>query len=109
MGGCQNYGPFLGVHLEGDIDIDVHIDTDSRYGWLSKLWSLSTIWHYVGDPKGDHNFDDHHPMSTVAGVYFWECAPARTRGSPNMCNTILLSYISGLKSGLYANQNQEPK
>ena len=34
MDSCQNYGPFLGVHIEGDIDID--IDTDSEYGWLSK-------------------------------------------------------------------------
>ena len=29
MGGCQRYGPFLGVHIEGEIDIDVDIDTDS--------------------------------------------------------------------------------
>ena len=38
----SNYGPFLGVHIQGgiDIDIDVDIDTDSLYGWLSKLWSL---------------------------------------------------------------------
>ena len=40
MGGCQNYGPSLGVHIEGVIDIDVDIDTDSYYGGLSKLWSL---------------------------------------------------------------------
>ena len=25
MGGCQNYGPFLGVLIEEDIDIDVDI------------------------------------------------------------------------------------
>ena len=35
MCGGQNYGPFLGVHIQGDIDIDV--DTDSYYGWLSKV------------------------------------------------------------------------
>ena len=29
LGGCQNYGPFLGVHSKGDIDIDVYVDTDS--------------------------------------------------------------------------------
>ena len=29
VGGCQNYGPFLGVHIKEDIDIDVDIDTDS--------------------------------------------------------------------------------
>ena len=29
MGGCPNYGPCLGVHIEEDIDIDVDIDTDS--------------------------------------------------------------------------------
>ena len=29
LGGCQNYGPFLGVHIKGDIDINVGIDTDS--------------------------------------------------------------------------------
>ena len=23
MAGCQNYGPFVGVHIQGDIDIDV--------------------------------------------------------------------------------------
>ena len=38
MGGSQNYGPFLGIHIEGDIDIDVDVDTDS-IGWFSKLWS----------------------------------------------------------------------
>ena len=40
IGGCQNYGPFLGVHNKVDVDIDVDIDTDSSYGFLSKLWSL---------------------------------------------------------------------
>ena len=29
MGGCQNYGPFLGVHIKGDIEKDVDIDTES--------------------------------------------------------------------------------
>ena len=29
VGGYQNYGPFLGVHMKRDIDIDVGIDTDS--------------------------------------------------------------------------------
>ena len=29
VGGCQNYGPFLGVLIKGDIDIDVDIDTDT--------------------------------------------------------------------------------
>ena len=29
MGGCQNCGPFLGVHIKGDMDIDVDIDADS--------------------------------------------------------------------------------
>ena len=38
MGGCQNDGPFLGVLVKEDIDVD--IDTDSEYGWWSKLWSL---------------------------------------------------------------------
>ena len=35
----QNYGTLLGVHLKGEIDIDVDRDADSQYGWLSKLWS----------------------------------------------------------------------
>ena len=29
MGGCQNSGPCLGVHINGDIEINVDIDTDS--------------------------------------------------------------------------------
>ena len=29
LGGCQNYGPFLGVHIKSDIDIDVDMDTNS--------------------------------------------------------------------------------
>ena len=37
MGGCQNHGPSLGVHMKEDTDIDVDIDTDSYYGWLSKF------------------------------------------------------------------------
>ena len=32
MNGCQNHGPFLGPII---------------------------IWHHLGDPKGDHNFDNH--------------------------------------------------
>ena len=43
--------PFLGVHSKGDTDIDVGIDTDSEYGWLSKFmvpfWVLSIIRHLV--------------------------------------------------------------
>ena len=34
VGGCQNYGPFLGL-----------------------LISYATL--YLGDPNGDHNFDNH--------------------------------------------------
>ena len=37
MGGCQNYGPFLGVHVKGDVDIDVDIDTDSIWNLYSRL------------------------------------------------------------------------
>ena len=31
--------PFLGVHIKGDLDIDVDIDTGSEYGRWSKLLS----------------------------------------------------------------------
>ena len=27
--GCQNFGPFLEVHIKGDVDIAAEIDTDS--------------------------------------------------------------------------------
>ena len=36
MGACQNQGPFLRVHITGEIDIDVDLDTDSESGLLSK-------------------------------------------------------------------------
>ena len=29
MGGCPNCGPFLGVHITGDIDVEIDTDTDS--------------------------------------------------------------------------------
>ena len=29
MSSCQNCGPFVGVHIQGDVDIDVDIDTGS--------------------------------------------------------------------------------
>ena len=32
LGGCQNYGPFLGVRIKGDIDKDVDVYTDSMGG-----------------------------------------------------------------------------
>ena len=39
MGGCLNYGPFLGVHIKGDMDI-VDVETDSKSGWLSKIMKI---------------------------------------------------------------------
>ena len=39
----------------------------SSHGWLAKLWSL--FGSYLGDPKGDHNFDNrpHTAIVTVGG------------------------------------------
>ena len=49
MGGCQNYGPFLGVHVKGDVDIDVDIDTDSIWNLYSRLQKVGIwIWDDLG-------------------------------------------------------------
>ena len=40
MGGCHNYGPFLGIHIKGDIDVDVD-------RWLSKLWSFFWVFSVI--------------------------------------------------------------
>ena len=47
MGGCQNYGPLLGVHIKGDMDIDADIDLQIHSsGRLSKLWSSCRSMKY---------------------------------------------------------------
>ena len=28
MGGCQDYGPFSGIHIKGDRDLGIDIDVD---------------------------------------------------------------------------------
>ena len=87
MGGCQNCGPFLGVPVKGDIDIDVDIDIYRFIKWvvvriMVPFWVLSITRHLLlGDPKGDHNFENHpswfwlmaHRVNIVKVNKCWAC------------------------------------
>ena len=53
MGGSQNYGPSLGVHIKGDVDIEVDIDTVIQIHNMGVLqimvpfWALGILRHLV--------------------------------------------------------------
>ena len=67
MGGCQNHGPFLGVHTTGGIDIDVDVDT--QHGWLSKFWSL---FGSNEDIDVDIDADSESGWLSKLWSFFWE-------------------------------------
>ena len=88
-GGCQNDGPFLGVHIKGDIDIECRY----RFTIWVAVKIMVPFWgpkyevaYYMKDPKGDHNFDN-HPHGSLGKVL--EASMILT-WTPKVCLTMAL-------------------
>ena len=71
--------PFVGVHIEGDIDYRYRCRCKYRFIiWvifiiMVPFWALSIIRHLVfRDPKEDHSFDNHPLISLkrVLGFFY---------------------------------------